>query len=502
MRLVNSFARFVGSDRIKAIRGFADNAPDIQREQLRQILKHASDTLIGREYDFASIRNAQTFAERMPVRDYEAYSGYIDLMCRGEADVCWPGQVKWFAKSSGTTNAKSKFIPVTDDSLHTCHYRGAKDAIFVYIDNYPDSKMLTGKCLTLGGSKQLSPFNGSSVTGDLSAILIGNAPSLSSFIKTPQPEVALLANWEEKLEQITKTTAVEHVTSLAGVPSWFLILLRHMMKKLGATSLRDIWPDLELFMHGGVCFAPYREQFDVLAGGKMHYMEMYNASEGFFGMQTSRVNDGIELMLDYGVYYEFVPLSELANECPSAVGIQDVEMGCDYAVVISTNGGLWRYLIGDTVRFVSLRPYKVIISGRTKHFINAFGEELMVDNAERALRAACEATGAMLRDYTAAPVFMVGDAQGCHEWLVEFEREPSSLDVFARVLDEALQGVNSDYEAKRCGNVTLAMPRITVARDGLFYDWLKSKGKLGGQNKVPRLANNRDYIDSLLKMNN
>lgn len=501
MAFVNSLVSFFSSSRLSAIESFAALGSDIQQLQLSALLSRAQNTQIGKEFDFASIKSYDTFRQRVPVSDYEHFSKYIEPMLRGDRDVCWPGAIKWFAKSSGTTNAKSKFIPITQDALETCHFRGAKDIVSVYINNHPDSQMLFGKCLTLGGSREISRLNAESQTGDLSAILIGNSPFWSQFIKTPAPEIALLAKWEEKLEKITQATVNENVTSLAGVPSWFLILLNHILKTTGKTDLHEVWPNLELFIHGGINFTPYREQYNRIASKGLNFVETYNASEGFFAIQTDSTDSGMQLMLDYGVFYEFVPLSEIGKPFPTSYSLSEVQLGTDYAMVITTNGGLWRYMIGDTVRFTSLNPHKIIISGRTKHYINAFGEELMVDNAERALHEACNATNATIKEYTAAPVFMGSNTKGRHQWLIEFGQQPQSLELFTATLDNKLKQLNSDYEAKRYNDITLDPPTVTIARDGLFYEWLKGKGKLGGQNKVPRLANNREYIDSLLAIN-
>ena len=500
MALLNTIISFFTSNRLSQIEAFTQRADIIQYEQLRYLLDRAMYTSFGQTYKFGSIENFRQFRERVPVVDYEAYVPYIDRMVAGEKDVSWPGMVKWFAKSSGTTNARSKFIPVTKEALETCHYRGAKDVVMIYNNNNPDTQMLTGKCLTLGGSKKISKM-GDSQTGDLSAILIGNSPFWSQFIKTPAPKIALLEHWEEKLEKITATTMNENVTSLAGVPSWFLVLLKHILKETGKTDLHEIWPNLELFIHGGINFSPYREQYNAICKKGLNFMETYNASEGFFAIQTDPNDSGLQLMLDYGVFYEFVPLSEVGKPFPKTYTIGEVELGVDYAMVITTNGGLWRYMIGDTVRFTNLMPHKIVITGRTKHYINAFGEELMVGNAESALEKACKQTGAVVKEYTAAPLFMQGDAMGCHQWLVEFETMPDATDKFVDILDAELRKLNSDYDAKRSGDVTLCRPLLTVGRKDLFFDWLKSKGKLGGQNKVPRLANNREYIDSLLSLN-
>lgn len=501
MALVNSLINFFSSGRLEQIDNFAKFPDIIQDTQLKELLRRAEQTSFGREHDFASITTYDDFRRRVPVVDYEQFAPYIERMCRGEHDVTWPGAVRWFAKSSGTTNAKSKFIPVTQESLEGCQFRGAKDVISVYLSTHAESRLFTGKCLTLGGSRKISQLNSESLTGDLSAIMIDNSPFWSQFVKTPAPRIALLDEWEEKLEKITQTTINENVTSLAGVPSWFLILLKHILKTTGKNDLHDVWPNLELFIHGGINFTPYREQYNAIAPRGLNFVETYNASEGFFAIQTDSRDNGLQLMLDYGVFFEFIPLSELGQPFPNSLTINDVEVDVDYAMIITTNGGLWRYLIGDTVRFTSLVPHKIIISGRTKHYINAFGEELMVDNAEKALRKACEATGAQIHEYTAAPIFMDGDTKGCHQWLIEFETMPSSVDAFANALDISLMQLNSDYEAKRYKNITLAPPKLVVARTGLFFDWMKSQGKLGGQNKVPRLANNREYIDNLLKMN-
>lgn len=500
MNFYNKIVNLWGAARMARIENYADKASDIQHSEFSNLIRKATPTAFGKEYDFGTIHSYADFASRVPVRDYVDFHPYIERMLKGESNVCWPGNLKWFAKSSGTTDAKSKFIPVTDDALQKCHYRGAQDAVICYVASHPQTHILKGKCLTLGGSKEISKVSHEIQTGDLSAILIGNAPIWSDIFKTPNKDIALLAKWEEKLGKIVNATISENVTSLAGVPSWFLILLKHLLEVAGKNNLHEVWPNLELFMHGGINFTPYREQYKQLCPKGIHFMETYNASEGFFGIQTEE-NTDMQLMLDYGIFFEFVPLSEIGNPFPKAYTIDNVELNTDYAIVISTNGGLWRYVIGDTIRFTSRNPHRFIISGRTKHYINAFGEELMIANAEYGLRKACEQTGAEIREYTAAPVFMNIQEQGCHQWLVEFSKQPSSATLFVEVLDNALREVNSDYDAKRYKNITLATPQLTMARDGLFYDWLKSKDKLGGQNKVPRLSNNREYIDSLLKMN-
>lgn len=501
MPILNSIISLVNSSRLSQIEDYATRGDAIQQEQLLSLLKVARNTEYGQQLKFNSIWSEIEFQQRVPVVDYEGVRTYVDRLREGEKNVLWPGEIKWFAKSSGTTSTKSKFIPVSKESLENCHFRGGKDVISLYLRNFPDTELLSGKCLTLGGSHQINSFSNDSYYGDLSAILIENSPFWSNFIRTPAQNIALIENWEEKLEKITQATLSENVTSLAGVPSWFLILLKHILKHTGKSSLKEVWPNLELFIHGGINFTPYREQYSAIIPGAMHYMETFNASEGFFAIQDVPGEEGMLLMLDYGIYYEFVPLSEVGNPFPKAYTLSQVQVGVDYAMVITTNGGLWRYLIGDTVRFTSLSPFRVVVSGRTKHYINAFGEELMIDNADRALQKACEATGAIVTEYTAAPVFISSQTQGHHQWLIEFERDPDQPTRFVEVLDETLKQLNSDYEAKRYKSITLIQPVVIRARQNLFIDWMRMRNKLGGQNKVPRLSNTREYMDELLKLN-
>jgi hypothetical protein len=503
MPILNSLIGLVNSKRLTQIEAFKDTPADIQKEQLLSLLDMARDTDYGRQFEFSTIQTFEQFKERVPVIDYEALQPYVIRLRRGEKNVLWPGAIKWFAKSSGTTSSKSKFIPVSTEALEDCHFRGGKDVLALYHDSHPDSQMLSGKCLTLGGSHQLNSFSSDSYYGDLSAILIENLPFWTHFARTPSQSIALMAEWEAKLAKITEVTIEENVTSLAGVPSWFLVLLKNILEKTGKTNLLDVWPNLELFMHGGINFLPYREQYKkLIPSDQMNYLETYNASEGFFAIQDDLSQEGMLLMLDYGIFYEFLPLNELGKKHPVSCSVNEVETGKDYAMVITTNGGLWRYMIGDTVRFTSLYPHRIIISGRTKHFINAFGEELMIDNADRGLQVACEKTGAIIKEYTAAPVFMDEETKGCHQWLIEFEKEPADINRFVKELDEALKALNSDYEAKRYKNMTLDLPQLVVARNDVFVDWLKAKKKLGGQNKVPRLANHREYMNELLILNN
>ncbi|MFP4019044.1 MAG: GH3 auxin-responsive promoter family protein [Bacteroidales bacterium] len=502
MQIINSLINWLNVKRIYQIELFKKHPGDVQQEQLFKITDKARDTEFGNNHGFRNIRSIKEFQANVPIHHYEDFKPYIDKSLRGENDIIWPGSIRWFAKSSGTTRDKSKFIPVSKDSLENCHFRGGKDTLALYFFNHPESKLFSGKGLTLGGSQQINKINNKSFYGDLSAILIDNMPFWTYFVKTPSQDIALIAEWEEKLEKITSNTVMENITNINGVPSWMMVLIKHILNKTGADNILEIWPNLELFVHGGVSFQPYREQFKkLIPSNNMHYMEAYNASEGFFALQDSPERNDMLLMLDYGIFYEFIPMDEFDKENPKTLTIEEVETGKNYALVISTNGGLWRYLIGDTIRFTSLHPHRIKISGRTKHFINAFGEEIIIDNAENALDKACKETGALIKDYTAAPVYMDTQNKGKHEWLIEFEKEPSDIQQFTTILDKALQEINSDYEAKRYKDITLAPPQLDKARPGLFYDWMKKRGKLGGQNKVPRLSNNRKYIDELLEMN-
>lgn len=501
--VINSIISLVNFRRISQIEFFKQNPIEVQKEMLFSLLKKASNTDIGRKYDFNTILSVKTFQERVPVQDYEGLKPFVERLRAGEKNLLWPGEVKWFAKSSGTTSSKSKFIPVTQDSLEDCHFRGGKDVGAIFNKNYPENNIFSGKCLTLGGSHQINNFSNDSYFGDLSAILIENLPFWTHFMRTPSQDIALLDEWETKLERITEATIKENVTSLAGVPSWFLVLIRHVLAKTGKTNLSEVWPSLELFVHGGINFTPYRDQYKALIpSNNMKYMETFNASEGFFAIQDDPSTQAMLLMLDYGIFYEFMPLDQLESDSPKLLTLEEIELNTDYAMVITTNGGLWRYMIGDTVRFISQQPFRLIISGRTKLYINAFGEEVMIDNAERALHEACAQTDALIREYTAAPMYMSSNDKGCHQWLIEFEKAPESMESFTAILDLTLQSLNSDYEAKRYKNITLQQPLVTIARRNLFFDWMKSLDKLGGQNKVPRLSNNREIIDSLLVINN
>lgn len=487
--------------RRKKIELYNTQAEALQEQVFRKLIKNAAHTEWGTKYDYAHIQSYSDF-QRVPIQTYEDIKGDVDRMRHGEKDILWPGQVKWYAKSSGTTNDKSKFIPVSPDGLKNIHYMGGKDAVSLYLGINPDSKFFSGKGLILGGSHSPNYNLKDSLVGDLSAILIQNINPLVNLIRVPSKEIALLSEFEEKVERIADTTIHQNVTNLSGVPSWMLAVIKRILEKTGAKHLNEVWPNLEVFFHGGVCFTPYREQYkQIITSDKMHYMETYNASEGFFGLQNDLTDPAMLLMIDYDVFYEFIPLEEIDNPHPNIVPLTRVEVGKNYAIVISTSCGLWRYILGDTVKFTQKDPYKFIISGRTKHFINAFGEELMVDNAEKGLARACAATGAQVLEYSAAPVFMDANAKCRHQWLIEFSTMPDSVEHFRHVLDTSLQEINSDYEAKRHKDITLQELELIVARPNLFHDWLKEKGKLGGQHKVPRLSNNRDYIEEMLKLN-
>ena len=502
MPILNSIISLVNIRRLSQIDHFKSNPEEVQQEQLFDLLKKARDTQLGKYYDFSSIKSVKDFQERVPVQKYEQMEVVVDKIRRGDKNVLWPGEIKWFAKSSGTTSSKSKFIPVSKEALEDCHFRGGKDVLAIYNKLYPETEMFSGKGLTLGGSQQLNQYNRDTFYGDLSAILIGNLPFWVNFIRTPDQSIALMDKWEEKLVKMTEATINENVTSLTGVPSWFMVLIKHLLEHTGKDNLLEIWPNLELFIHGGINFGPYREQYKkLIPSDNMHYMETYNASEGFFAIQDDPKSSSMLLMLDYGIFYEFIPMEEWGKDYPKALTIGEVELNTNYAIVISTNGGLWRYVVGDTVKFTSKYPHKILITGRTKHFINAFGEEIIVDNSNKAIYHACEKTGAIIKEYTAAPMYMSTEEKGKHQWIIEFEKEPNDFMQFAIELDKELQAVNSDYEAKRYKDITLEFPELVKGRKNLFFDWLKKHGKLGGQNKVPRLSNNRELIEELIELN-
>lgn len=481
---------------------YVNEAEALQRAVLRRLLDKAAQTEWGKAHGYGKELSYEDFAKQTPLNTYEELKGFIDRMRHGEKDVLWPGRVKWYAKSSGTTNDKSKFIPVSTDGLHDTHYAGGTDAVVWYLRNNPKSRLFDGKALILGGSHAPNYNLPGSLVGDLSAILIENINPLVNLVRVPKKATALLSDFEIKRDRIAREAMNRDVTNLSGVPSWMLSVLNRVMELSGKQYLNEVWPNLEVFFHGGVAFTPYRSQYEhLISSSRMHYMETYNASEGFFGLQDDPLDPAMSLMVDYGVFYEFIPMDEFDSPSPTVVPLWGVETGRNYAMVISTSSGLWRYIIGDMVRFTERNPYKFVITGRTKSFINAFGEELIVDNAEKGLAEACRRTGAEVLEYTAAPVFMDAEGKCRHQWLVEFNREPDDLAEFIRILDETLQQVNSDYEAKRYKDITLQRLELIKARPGVFSDWLKQKGKLGGQHKVPRLSNNRDIIEQVIALN-
>ena len=474
---------------------------EVQEELRAKLIDKAKDTEIGKKYDFRSIRSYNDFAQTIPITSYEENQAYIERSRKGESNILWPTPIKWFAQSSGTTNARSKYIPVSPESLEDCHYAASKDLLCMYLNNNEGSHLFSGKGLRLGGSKQLYQDNGT-VYGDLSAILIDNMPFWAEFSSTPNHDISLLSDWEVKMQAIVDETIQQDVTSLAGVPSWMLVLLNNVLETTGKESILDIWPNLEVYFHGGVNFDPYLNQYQkIISSDSFKYYEIYNASEGFFAIQGQNDSKELLLMLDYGIFYEFIPMNTYGTLHQKIIPLSEVEAGVNYAIVITTNAGLWRYKIGDTVRFTSTSPYKIKVTGRTKHHINVFGEELIIENAEQALKKATQETGCEIKDYTAAPIFMDGKEKGAHEWVIEFKNPPEDMTLFNTQLDLALQEVNSDYQAKRFNNTTLNAPKIHAARENLFYDWLRENNKLGGQHKVPRLSNKRDFIEALLHIN-
>lgn len=502
MNLTSIVNKLYFQPRRRELERYINKGEEMQHEILQYLVKRGKDTEYGRKYLFSTINNYNDFAQNIPLNTYEELKGYIERMRHGERNILWPGQVKWYAKSSGTTNDKSKFIPITHEGLQNVHYQGGKDVLAYYLSNNPNSKLFSGKGLILGGSHSPNYNLSNSLVGDLSAILIENINPLANLVRVPSKEVALLSDFEVKRDRMAKEVISQNVTNISGVPSWMLSVLLRVMELSGKKHLQEVWQNLEVFFHGGISFTPYREQYEQLISKQdMQYMETYNASEGFFGIQDDPNDKSMSLMLDYGVYYEFLPMDEFESEKPNIVPLEGVEIGRNYAIIISTVCGLWRYEIGDTIQFTSVRPYKFVITGRTKYFINAFGEELIMDNAEKGIEAACKATGAQISDYTAAPIFMDSNAKCRHQWLIEFTKIPDSISDFERILDSKLQEINSDYEAKRFHDVTLQQLEVVVARKNLFNDWLKLKGKLGGQHKIPRLSNSRKNIDQMLAMN-
>ncbi len=503
MQLLNSFLTWVMKKRIHQIELFIKYPLEVQDEVLKKLLNTAQSTEFGKHYGFDDLINYDEYKNRVPVHTYEQLFPYIERHMRGEQNILWPSEIKWFAKSSGTTNARSKFIPVSPEALEDCHFKGGKDLLSIYVNNYPDTQIFSGKGLGVGGSHQANEFDPSSSSfyGDVSAVLMKNLPPWAQFIRTPSLEVALMTNWEEKIDMLSRETANVDVRHISGVPTWTVLLIQRIMELQKKSNILEVWPNLEVFFHGAVAFGPYRNLFKTLIpGNQMRYWETYNASEGFFGIQDRKDCEDLLLMLDYGVYYEFIPVDELENEYPHVINLSEVEIGKNYAMVISTNAGLWRYNIGDTVKFTSTSPHRIKISGRTKHFINAFGEEVIIENAETAISRACELTGAVIDNFTAGPVYLEKSKRGGHEWIIEFIKEPQNNDDFAKILDDTLRKINSDYDAKRMQNLALIAPKIHHVPEGTFYNWMKMRGKLGGQHKVPRLSNSREILEEILEM--
>ena len=501
MRLLSPAISSLARMRRWRIDAWKNNPVEAQREVLQDLVTSAQYTEFGRKYNFSSLFTVKAFKEAVPIHEYEDIKPYIERIMQGEQNVLWNTPIYWFAKSSGTTSDKSKFIPISTESLEEGHYKASKDVLTFYYLFNPESDLLTGKGLVIGGSHTISPVNADAQYGDLSAVLLQNSPFWGHWIRTPDLSIALMDEWESKIEKLAQSTIKENVTSISGVPTWTLVLFKRILEITGKKCMAEVWPSLEVYLHGGVSFTPYREQFRKLIGKDIHYLEMYNASEGFFAAQDQPGQEGMLLFVDHGTFMEFMPVAEYGKKNPETVSLNDVELNKNYAMVISTNGGLWRYLLGDTIQFTSLAPFRIKVTGRLKHFINAFGEELIVDNTDQAIARACERTALVVNDYTAAPVYFSDEGNGAHEWLIEFEKEPESLERFTEELDSALKSINSDYEAKRHKSIALRLPIVHALKKGSFAEWLRQKGKLGGQHKVPRLSNDRRYVDEILQLN-
>lgn len=502
LSIINSIVSWILKKRIHQIELFMKYPHEVQNELLLNLIQRAKYTEIGKKYDFSSVLTYEQFADRVPVAAYEDVEPLIERSRKGETNIYWPEPIKYFAKSSGTTNAKSKFIPVSADALENCHYKAGKDMLCLYLNNNEESQLFTGKSLRLGGSKQLYEDN-NTVFGDLSAILIDNLPLWAELGSTPSNKISLMNEWTEKMKAIVKETKNENVTSLLGVPSWLMVLLNNVLQDTGKNNLLELWPNAEVYFHGGISFEPYRDQYKkMFPKDSFRFYENYNASEGFFAIQDRNNADDMLLMLDYGIFYEFIPMDTFGTSNQKTVSLAGVETNKSYAVVITTNSGLWRYLIGDTVRFTSLSPYRIKITGRTKHYINVFGEELMIENTDTAIAKTAKEFNVDIVEYTVAPVFMKEKEKGAHEWMIEFKRNPDDLKAFTKRLDENIQTINSDYEAKRYNSMTLNELVLNVAQPDLFHLWLSKKDKLGGQNKIPRLSNDRSYLEQLIELNN
>jgi len=500
MKLLSPAISALARMRLPRIENWMNHPVETQREVLQSLVASAQYTDFGKKHNFSNLFSVREFKQNVPLHEYDDLRSYILRMMEAEENILWNSPVSWFAKSSGTNSDKSKFIPVSEESLHENHYQASKDVLTIYYKNFPASDLLTGKGLVVGGSHQISRVNDEIQYGDLSAVLMQNSPFWGQWLRTPELSIALIDEWENKIEKLAQATAQENVTSLAGVPTWTLLLLKRVLEITGKKTIGEVWPHLELYIHGGVSFIPYREQFEKVIGRTINYLEIYNASEGFFAAQDIPGNDGMLLYTGHGIFYEFMPVEEYEKKDPKTIGLADVKLNKNYALVISTTGGLWRYLVGDTIQFTSLHPFRIRVSGRLKHYMNAFGEEVMVDNTDKAIALASRNTNAVVRDYTAAPVFYLEEGVGAHEWLIEFEKQPSNRDTFAKELDDALKSFNSDYEAKRHKDIALRAPLIRVLASGSFNHWLKSKGKIGGQHKVPRLSNERNILEEIKRM--
>jgi hypothetical protein len=500
MKLVNSAAGYYFRSRKTRIDNYLNNPIETQEKLLKELIHQAKDTVWGKKYDFASIKDIKTFAERVPVGDYDSHKPFINEMMHGKSDILWPGVTRWFSKSSGTTNDKSKFIPVSETNLETCHKTGPRDTLSFLFLNYKNPTMFGGDYLGLVGF--VNPFepHPQSQCGDISAIMVKTLPSFYRMFYLPSLEIAFLSEWEEKLQKTAEEVIHRNIVALGGVPTWNLVLFRKILEITGKKNMLEVWPNLNVYLHGGVSFKPYRKQFEELIPSKdMNYLEVYNASEGYFASQMRPTDKGLTLLLNNGIFYEFIPMEEWDKENPKAVSLADVELDKVYSMIISTNAGLWRYQCGDTVKFISKSPYQIIIVGRTKHFINVFGEELMIANTDKALEMTCETLNCVVEEYTAAPVFFKNiQGKGGHEWAVEFSKEPASYEDFADLLDKNLQKINSDYEAKRYRDMALERLKINIVPKGTFLNWMSSRGKVGGQNKVPRLANERKHLEGIL----
>lgn len=500
MTIINSMISWFMKKRMHQIELFMKYPHNVQDEWFKKLILAGRQTEWGKQYHYNSINSYADFVAQVPITDYEILKPYIERLRQGEQNLLWNSEIKWFAKSSGTTSDKSKFIPISQEALDECHFKGGKDLLSLYCNEFPDTQVFTGRLLGMGGTHNSDNSEIGTFVGDVSAIIMENLPAWVELIRTPDISIALMDEWEKKIEKIAKVTSGENVTNITGVPSWTLVLLKRILQITGKKNIREVWPNLELFVHGGVSFVPYKSQFEKLIDGPMNYMETYNASEGFFGIQDSQNSDDMLLMLDYGIFYEFIPLNDVGESSQKAIPLYEVTTDVNYAMVITTNAGLWRYQIGDTVVFTSTDPYRIKITGRTRNFINAFGEELIIDNAIKALQTACDKTGAMINEFTAAPVYFSDNSSGAHEWLIEFDKQPDHIAYFIEVLDNALKSLNSDYEAKRYQNMVLSEPLVRILPTGTFYEWLKKQNRLGGQYKVPRLSNNRKYVDQIMEI--